>query len=126
MRNGFGLAAKNSIGYAKVSTQELQQLNGSHFFATIGFEDDIELLEELGCDSIKIASADVNHLPLLRKAANTGMCIQLGTGNATIGEIEEAVKIFRSEGNKNIIIHKCPFGYFGINAKIKGDLLYEK
>ena len=54
------------------------------------------------------------------------MCIQLGTGNATIVEIEEAVKIFRSEGNENIIIHNCPFGYLGINAKIKGDLLYAK
>jgi len=99
---------------------------GLIFFATIGFEDEIELLEELWCDSIKIASADVNHWPLLRKAANTGMCIQLGTGNATIGEIEEAVKIFRSEGNENIIIHNCPFGYLGINSKIKGDLLYAK
>ena len=96
------LGAKNSIGYAKVSTQELQRLNGSHFFCDYWLRRRIELLEELGCDSIKIASAEVNHLPLLRKAANTGICIQLGTGNATIGEIEEAVKIFRSEGNENM------------------------
>jgi len=81
------------------------------FFATVGFDDEIELLEELGCDSIKIASADVNHFPLIRRAARTGMYIQLDTGNATIGEVEQAVDIIVSEGNMNIIIHNCPSGY---------------
>ncbi len=81
------------------------------FFATVGFDDEVELVEQLGCDSIKIASGDVNHWPLIRKAARTGMCIQLDTGNATIGEIEEAVEVIRSEGNEEIIIHNCPSGY---------------
>jgi sialic acid synthase SpsE len=84
---------------------------GLSFFATIGFENEIRLLEELSCHSIKIASADVNHWPLIRKAARTGMCIQLDTGNANMGEIEEAVDIIVAEGNENIIIHNCPSGY---------------
>ena len=84
---------------------------GLAFFATIAFEDEIELLEEMECDSIKIASADLNHWPLIRRAARTGMCIQVDTGNATIGEIEEAVDIIRTEGKDNIIIHNCPSGY---------------
>lgn len=84
---------------------------GLAFFATVGFEDEIELLEDLGCHSIKIASADVNHVPLIRRAARTGMCLQLDTGNSSIGEIEEAVDIIRAEGNENIIIHHCPSGY---------------
>lgn len=81
------------------------------FFATIGFEDEIAFLQELGCDSIKIASADVNHLPLIRQVAATGMCVQLDTGNATLGEIEIAVDAIRAEGNENIVIHQCPSGY---------------
>jgi sialic acid synthase SpsE len=81
------------------------------FFATVGFEEDIKLLEDLNCDSIKIASADVNHWPLIRMAARTGMCIQLDTGNASIGELEDAVEVCRSEGNENIVIHNCPTGY---------------
>lgn len=81
------------------------------FFATVGFEDEIKLLEELHCDSIKIASADLNHFPLIRKAARTGMCIQIDTGSANIGEVERAVDVIRSEGNENIIIHQCPSGY---------------
>lgn len=81
------------------------------FFATIGFEEDIKLLVKLDCDSIKIASADINHFPLIRQAAHSGMCIQIDTGNATIGEIEAAIDVIQGEGNDNIIIHHCPSGY---------------
>jgi N,N'-diacetyllegionaminate synthase len=84
---------------------------GLAFFATVGFEDEVDLLVELGCDSIKIASGDVNHFPLIRVAARTGMCLQLDTGNSNLGEIEAAVDAIRAEGNENIIIHQCPSGY---------------
>ncbi len=84
---------------------------GLAFFATATFEDEIELMEELKCHSIKIASGDVNHIPLIRRAARTGMCIQLDTGNSTLGEIEMAIDAVRSEGNENIIVHQCPSGY---------------
>ena len=73
--------------------------------------DEIEFLESLGCDSIKIASADVNHMPLIRRAAQSGMCIQLDTGKSSIGEIEMAIDVIRADGNENIIIHHCPSGY---------------
>jgi sialic acid synthase SpsE len=81
------------------------------FFATAVFEDQVDFLVKLGCDSIKIASNDVKHYPLIRKVARTGLCVQLDTGNATIGEIERAVDIVLNEGNNNIIIHHCPHGY---------------
>lgn len=81
------------------------------FFATVGFEDEVDLVASIGCQSIKIASGDVNHWPLIRRAARTGLCLQLDTGNASLGEIEDAVDIIRSEGNENIIIHQCPSGY---------------
>jgi N,N'-diacetyllegionaminate synthase len=84
---------------------------GIAFFATIGFEEDIELLREIGCDSIKIASADINHFPLIRKAAETGMSIQLDTGMSTIDEIKRAVKVIEKTDNERIIIHQCPSGY---------------
>lgn len=84
---------------------------GLAFFATVAFENEIELVRELGCHSIKIASADVNHLPLIRQAAATGLCIQLDTGNATLEEIETAVEAIREQGNDDIIVHHCPSGY---------------
>jgi len=84
---------------------------GLSFFATIGFDEELDLVERLGCESVKIASSDINHFPFLRKVARTGTCIQLDTGMSTIGEIESAVDVIRAEGNERIIIHNCPSGY---------------
>lgn len=94
--------------------REIKRLSDSldlAFFATVGFDDEVDFLEELDCHSIKIASADVNHVPLLRRVAKSGMCVQLDTGMATIGEVENAIDIILAEGNQEIIIHQCPSGY---------------
>ena len=74
---------------------------GLAFFATAGFPEEIEFLIDLGCHSIKIASADVNHKPLIRQAAATGVCLQIDTGNASLGEIEAAIDVILGEGNDN-------------------------
>ena len=95
---------------------------GVAFFATAGFPEEIDFLAEIGCHSFKIASADLNHFPLIRQAARTGMCLQLDTGSSTIGEVEAAIEVIRAEGNENLIIHHCPSGYparlEGINLNI--------
>ncbi|MDC0233047.1 N-acetylneuraminate synthase family protein [Pelagibacteraceae bacterium] len=81
------------------------------FICTAGFDDEIEFLKEIKCQSIKIASADVNHFPLIKKAAQNKVNIQIDTGSSTLSEIKEAVKIINYEGNNNIVIHHCPSGY---------------
>jgi N,N'-diacetyllegionaminate synthase len=95
---------------------------GLAFFATVSFESEVDFLAELGCDSIKIASADVNHYPLIEYAARTGISLQLDTGNSTLGEIEAAVEVIARAGNERIIIHHCPSGYparrDGINLRV--------
>ena len=101
----------------QLKTEEWRELKsycdeiGLAFFATACFHEDVDFLVEIGCQSIKIASADVNHLPFIRYAARTGLCIQLDTGMASLGEIELAVDAIRGEGNNNIVIHHCPSGY---------------
>ena len=52
----------------------------------------------------------MNHTPLI-KLQRKPECIQLDTGNSTLGEIETAVDAIGSEGNQNIVIHQCPSGY---------------
>ena len=84
---------------------------GIAFFATVGFEEDLCLLQDIGCHSVKIASADVNHFPLLRLAARSGMNVQIDTGNAELDEIVQAVSFLESQGCNSIIIHQCPSGY---------------
>jgi sialic acid synthase SpsE len=95
---------------------------GLAFFATVGYDDEVDFVLELGCQSIKIASSDVDHHPLIEYVAKTGVCIQLDTGHATLGEIEAAVDLIRRHGNENIIIHHVPAGYparaTGINLNV--------
>jgi sialic acid synthase SpsE len=115
-----------------MSTAEWRELKrhcdglGLSFFATVTFEDELALVADLGCSTIKIASGDINHLPLIRKAAGTGLHLQLDTGNATLGEIEQAVDVIKAEGNDNIIIHHCPSGYpappTAVNLRIIGTI----
>ena len=119
----YDLLKKRSLADEQwVELKKYSDEQGIDFFSTVDFKENIELLVKLGCHSIKIGSADVNHFPLIRQAAKTGMCIQLDTGMATLGEIERAVDVVRSEGNENIIIHHCPSGYparlDSINLKI--------
>lgn len=91
-------------------------------FTTVMFDEDIELAVKLGFDSLKIASADLNHIPFIRKAAQTGLSVQVDTGNSTIGEVERAVDCVRREENEKIVIHHCPSGYpahlDGINLNV--------
>ena len=116
----------------EMSFQEWEELKnycdeiGILFFATVGFDEDIDFLEKIGCKSLKIASADINHEPLLIRAALSGMVIQLDTGMASLAEIENAVDLIESNGNSNIIIHHCPSGYparaDGINLNVISTL----
>lgn len=91
--------------------KEVADSLGVAFFATIGFEEDLCLLKDIGCHSVKIASADVNHFPLLRLAARSGLNVQIDTGSSELSEIAKAVSFLESEGCNSIIIHQCPSGY---------------
>lgn len=84
---------------------------GIIFFSTATFLDEVDFLYNIGVDTIKICSGDVNHFPFIRYCAETGMSIQLDTGNATIGEVEAAVDQVLGTGSNRIIIHNCPSGY---------------
>ena len=81
------------------------------FFATAGSPNDIFFLADLGCHSVKIASADINYTPLLKSAAESGMVVQIDTGSSDITEIDDAVQFLNDHGCNEVIIHQCPSGY---------------
>lgn len=65
------------------------------FFSSCFSRQEVDLLESLDVPAYKIASMDVNHLPLLEYVAQTGKPIILSTGLATLGEIERALGFLR-------------------------------
>lgn len=80
-------------------------------FSTPFDETAVDFLEDLGNPAYKIASFELVHLPLLRKAAATGKPVILSTGMATAGEIDEAIRTVRGEGNDRILLLKCTSTY---------------
>ncbi len=80
---------------------------GIRFSASIFDRQGIALLNELDVDFIKIASCDLNNVPLLRAAAETGRKLIISTGMATLGEIEQAVAGVYASGNRDIVLMHC-------------------
>lgn len=80
-------------------------------FSTPFDETAVDFLEALNVPAYKIASFEINHLPLIRKVAATGKPLMLSTGVATLGELEEAVQAAQYEGCRDIILLKCTSQY---------------
>lgn len=71
----------------------------------------VDLLESLDNPIYKIASFEINHIPLLKYVARTNKPIIMSTGASKLSEIEEAVNTIRNNGNSNIVLLKCTSTY---------------
>lgn len=65
----------------------------------------VDLLESLGVNRIKIASADIVNKPLLRRVAETDCQIILSTGMASIEEIGQALEWIERKGTDVTLLH---------------------
>ena len=80
-------------------------------FSTPFDEESVDFLETFNVPAYKIASFENNHLPLLKKVANTGKPVIMSTGISNISNIEEAVSTLRNNGCSNIVLLKCTSTY---------------
>jgi N,N'-diacetyllegionaminate synthase len=81
---------------------------GLAFYCTATYEDEFDfLIQDLKVDALKVASADIDNLPLLRYLADQkDVEIHIDTGSANIWEVDRAVEILREP-----VIHHVPSGY---------------
>lgn len=86
----------------------------------------VDFLEEMNVPCYKIASFELNDIPLLRKIARLGKPMIMATGVAQKDDIELAVETVRAEGNEQIILLKCtsayPAPYDAVNLKMIPEL----
>lgn len=71
----------------------------------------VDLLEKCGNPIYKIASFEINDIPLIRYAASKMKPMIISTGIATLNEIEEAISACHEEGNYDITLLKCTSEY---------------
>jgi len=80
-------------------------------FSTPFDETAVDLLESLNCPFYKVASFEMNHIPLIKKIAQTKKPIIISTGMANLKEIDLAYKTAKKNGAKEIILLYCVSNY---------------
>jgi len=80
-------------------------------FSTPFDMESVDLLESFDIPAYKIASADITHIPLVKKIASKQKPIFMSTGMASMDEVHDAVSIIQDQGNEEIIIMHCITSY---------------
>jgi len=71
----------------------------------------VDFLEQFNPPAYKIASFEIQDIPLIEYAASKGRPMIISTGIAELEDIELAVKTCKDVGNHNIILLKCTSSY---------------
>lgn len=80
---------------------------GVDFLSTPFDPNAVDFLEELGVEAYKIASFELNDVPLIEYAASKGKPMIMSCGMATPEDIRDAVDACRRVGNDQIVLLKC-------------------
>jgi N-acetylneuraminate synthase len=65
------------------------------------------LVDRLEAPFVKVASMDVNNLPLLRHVARKQRPVVLSVGLSELWEVDQAVRAVEAEGNRRIVLLHC-------------------
>ncbi|NBF40684.1 MAG: spore coat protein [Spirochaetes bacterium] len=81
---------------------------GVAFLASCFGPRSLRVLTEIGLDTVKIASPELNHAPLLQLVREAGLAAVLSTGVSTLSDIERAVNV---TGRSETAIMHCVTAY---------------
>lgn len=73
--------------------------------------DAVDFLVANGVEAIKIASFELVDLPLIRRAAHSGLPLVMSTGMATTAEVDAALSAASEEGNTDVVLLRCNSTY---------------
>jgi pseudaminic acid synthase len=91
--------------------KEIAQALGLELFSTPFDSRAVDFLEDMGVSAHKIASFENCDCGLLRRVAATGKPIIASTGMATLGEIDELVRVVTEAGGEQLALLKCTSAY---------------
>lgn len=91
--------------------KEVAEKSGLILFSSPFDKEAVDFLEELNMPAYKIASFEINDLPLIEYTAKKNKPVIISTGVADFNEIQDAVNVCRKAGNNDIILLKCTSSY---------------
>lgn len=71
----------------------------------------VDLCEELNVPFIKIGSGEITWLEMLEYIAKKNKPMMLATGDATLAEVDEALRTIESTGNNKLLLMQCITNY---------------
>ena len=130
--NSFGPTYGEHRMNLELSPADIEELKlfaeklGLVFFASVWDLPSLELLHDMDAWLIKIPSADLTNVPLLRRAAELGAPVVLSTGMSEMREIDRAVHELTTRHRHVALLHcnssyPCPDSETGVRlmAKLK-------
>jgi len=107
---------------------EYAKKTGILFLSSPFDRESVDLLDEIGVSAYKVASGEITNFPLLKYIAEKGNPIILSTGMATLGEIDDAVRVIEKAGVEDIVLLHCVTSYPAkvedVNLKVIETLKY--
>jgi len=114
--NSFGPTYGAHRAALELSAEQMAELKdlaeslGLVFFASAWDEVSLEEMLGLGMEVIKICSADVVNVPLVRRVADSGLPVIMSTGMSSLEEVDAAVDIIRARHDNLVLLH-CNSSY---------------
>ncbi|OAN49248.1 N-acetylneuraminate synthase [Paramagnetospirillum marisnigri] len=84
---------------------------GILFLSTPFDDDSIGFLNDLDMPLFKVPSGEITNFPYLARIAATGRPVIMSTGMATLGEVDEALRVLHQGGCDHIAILHCVSNY---------------
>lgn len=82
----------------------------------------VDFMKEMNMPAYKIASFEINDIPLIRRIAKIGKPMIFATGIAYLEDIERALRVCKEEKNDQVMLLKCtsqyPSPYESMNLKV--------
>lgn len=71
----------------------------------------VDFMNQIGMPAFKVASYEINDIPMIRKIARSQKPVIISTGTAYLEDIERALRVCKEEKNENVILLKCTSAY---------------
>ncbi len=91
--------------------KEIAQSLGMECFSSPFDFASVDFMEECDMPAYKVASYEINDIPLIRKIAALHKPVIFATGIAHLEDIERALRVCKEEGNEEVMLLKCVSAY---------------